>query len=78
RFDSIPKNYEAEANEKRQELIEAISNVDDTLGEMFLEEKVPSNEQLMVCFEILFEIWLQILLLFKIAIRNACIKRKFV
>lgn len=44
----IPKDYEAEAADRRQELIEAISNVDDLLGEMFLEEKKPSNEQLMV------------------------------
>ena len=39
----------AESSEKRQELVEAISNVDDQLGEMFLEEKTPTNEQLMVC-----------------------------
>ena len=50
RFDSIPKDMEAESKDKRQELIEMISNVDDHLGEMFLEEKIPTNEQLMVRF----------------------------
>lgn len=39
---------ETEANEKRQELIESVSNVDEQLGELFLEEKTPTNQQLMV------------------------------
>ena len=39
---------EAESKDRRQELIEAVSNVDDQLGEMFLEERMPSDEQLMV------------------------------
>lgn len=60
KYDSIPNDMVAESKEKRQELVEAISNVDDQLGEMFLEEKTPTNEQLMV------------------AIRQACINRKFV
>jgi elongation factor G len=38
----------AEVEERRQELIECVTNADETLGEMFLEEKVPNNEQLIV------------------------------
>ncbi|XP_005189401.2 elongation factor G, mitochondrial [Musca domestica] len=39
RYDEIPKDMRTESDERRQELIEHLSNVDDTLGEMFLEEK---------------------------------------
>ncbi|XP_046909471.2 mitochondrial translation elongation factor G 1 [Dermatophagoides farinae] len=47
RYDCIPKEMETEAKEKRQELIEAISNVDDFLGELYLEERTPTNDELM-------------------------------
>lgn len=52
KFDAIPSDMLAEAKDKRQELIETVSNVDDQLGEMFLEEKKPNNEQLMVILDI--------------------------
>lgn len=39
REDEIPSNMRTEADERRQELIEHVSNVDETLGELFLEEK---------------------------------------
>ncbi|KAJ3591210.1 hypothetical protein NHX12_009157 [Muraenolepis orangiensis] len=42
RFDEIPAEFRAEASDRRQELVECVANVDDTLGEMFLEEKVPT------------------------------------
>lgn len=42
RFDEIPAELRAEASDRRQELVECVANVDDTLGEMFLEEKVPT------------------------------------
>ncbi|CAL8362028.1 unnamed protein product [Merluccius merluccius] len=42
RFDEIPADFRAEASDRRQELVECVANVDDTLGEMFLEEKVPT------------------------------------
>lgn len=48
RYDSVPKDMEMEAKDKLQELVESVSNVDDQLGEMFLEEKKPTTEQLMV------------------------------
>ncbi|XP_046469447.1 elongation factor G, mitochondrial [Neodiprion pinetum] len=38
RTDEIPKDMRAEADAKRQELIEHLSNVDDTIGELFLNE----------------------------------------
>ncbi|CAK1549653.1 unnamed protein product [Leptosia nina] len=42
RLDDIPKDRRVEANERRHELIEHLSNVDEKLGEMFLEEKTPT------------------------------------
>lgn len=39
RTDEIPKEMRTECNDRRQELIEHLTNVDDTLGELFLEEK---------------------------------------
>lgn len=39
RADEIPKDMRTECNDRRQELIENLTNVDETLGEMFLEEK---------------------------------------
>lgn len=38
-YDEIPKEMRSEAADYRHELIEHISNVDDTLGELFLEDK---------------------------------------
>lgn len=46
REDEIPKDMRAEAQERRQELIEHVSNADDTLGEIFLEEKTPTIDDL--------------------------------
>uniref|UniRef100_A0A834VC46 Elongation factor G, mitochondrial n=1 Tax=Sarcoptes scabiei TaxID=52283 RepID=A0A834VC46_SARSC len=46
RFDSIPKDLEAKAIDKRQELIEAVTNVDNELGELYLAEKTPTNDEL--------------------------------
>ncbi|XP_054743628.1 elongation factor G, mitochondrial [Anastrepha obliqua] len=43
RYDEIPKDMRAESVERRQELIEHLSNVDETLGELFLEEKTPTE-----------------------------------
>ncbi|KAL1514185.1 hypothetical protein ABEB36_003482 [Hypothenemus hampei] len=39
RYDEVPQDFRAETIEKRHELIEHLSNADDTLGEMYLEEK---------------------------------------
>nr|MBE5726069.1 iconoclast [Cucujiformia] len=38
-FDQIPTDKLSECNERRHELIEHLSNVDDKLGELYLEEK---------------------------------------
>lgn len=46
RKDEVPKDMRTQVNERRQELIEHVSNVDDSLGELFLEEKPPTVEQL--------------------------------
>lgn len=44
--DDIPAATRALAEEKRQELIEALADVDDEIGELFLMEEEPSHEQL--------------------------------
>lgn len=46
RLDEIPKENREEANERRYELIEHLSNCDETLGEMYLEEKSISKEDI--------------------------------
>ncbi|CAG2100629.1 unnamed protein product, partial [Medioppia subpectinata] len=47
RESEVPSDMTAEVETKRQELIECLSNCDDILGEMFLEEKKPNNQQIM-------------------------------
>ncbi|CAH3145945.1 unnamed protein product [Pocillopora meandrina] len=42
----IPEDMVNECTTRRQELIETVANVDDTLAEMFLEEIPPTEEQL--------------------------------
>lgn len=44
RYDEIPQDMRTEADERRHELIEHLSNVDEPLGELYLEEK-PINEK---------------------------------
>ncbi|XP_032363826.1 elongation factor G, mitochondrial [Etheostoma spectabile] len=46
RCDEIPADFRAEAAERRQELVECVANADEVLGEMFLEEKIPTNKDL--------------------------------
>ncbi|NXH17850.1 EFGM factor, partial [Bucco capensis] len=46
RYDEIPAEFRAEAAERRRELIECVANSDEQLGELFLEEKIPTNAQL--------------------------------
>ncbi|XP_055332891.1 elongation factor G, mitochondrial-like [Paramacrobiotus metropolitanus] len=47
RYDAIPKDMLAEVKDRRQELIEHVSNADETLGNLFLEEKTPTVQDLM-------------------------------
>lgn len=49
RYDEIPADFRAEAADRRQELVECVANADEFLGEMFLEEKIPTNDDLKVC-----------------------------
>ncbi|NWI46299.1 EFGM factor, partial [Picathartes gymnocephalus] len=46
RFEEIPAELRAEAAERRRELIECVANADELLGELFLEEKIPTAAQL--------------------------------
>ncbi|XP_022093804.1 elongation factor G, mitochondrial-like [Acanthaster planci] len=42
----VPKELEAETEEKRQEMIECVANVDEELGDMFLSEVEPNEDQI--------------------------------
>ncbi|NWH73603.1 EFGM factor, partial [Piaya cayana] len=46
RYEDIPAEFRAEAAERRRELIECVANSDDQLGELFLEEKIPTASEL--------------------------------
>lgn len=46
RFDEIPAEMRAEAADRRQELVECVANADETLGEIFLEERVPTVDDI--------------------------------
>ncbi|NXI67132.1 EFGM factor, partial [Anseranas semipalmata] len=46
RYDEIPAEFRAEAADRRRELIECVANSDDQLGELFLEEKIPTAADL--------------------------------
>lgn len=43
RADQIPKNMATECKERREELIEHLTNADDTLGDLFLADKIPTT-----------------------------------
>ncbi|XP_011875499.1 PREDICTED: elongation factor G, mitochondrial [Vollenhovia emeryi] len=47
REDEIPKDMNAEVNEKRQELIEHLSNADDTFGELYLNDAEITEKDIM-------------------------------
>lgn len=47
RQDEIPKGMRTECDERRHELIEHLSNVDEAIGEIFLEEKTPTEKDIM-------------------------------
>lgn len=44
--DVIPESVQALALERRNKLIETLADVDDEIGELFLEERTPTNEQI--------------------------------
>lgn len=46
RIEDIPSDYRVEASERRHELIECVANADELLGELFLEEKIPTTPDL--------------------------------
>ncbi|KAM3669356.1 elongation factor G, mitochondrial [Ammospiza maritima maritima] len=46
RVEEIPAELRAEAAERRRELIECVADADELLGELFLEEKIPTAAQL--------------------------------
>ncbi|KAK0093148.1 hypothetical protein PV326_014215 [Microctonus aethiopoides] len=46
REDEIPQAHRAEAHDRRHELIEYLSNVDETLGELFLNETAATEQDI--------------------------------
>eukprot|EP00088_Acartia_fossae_P001887 TRINITY_DN1073_c0_g1_i5.p1 TRINITY_DN1073_c0_g1~~TRINITY_DN1073_c0_g1_i5.p1 ORF type:complete len:778 (-),score=187.63 TRINITY_DN1073_c0_g1_i5:225-2531(-) len=44
--DEIPQDMRAEAQDTRDELVEYLANADDVIGEIFLEEKTPTTEDI--------------------------------
>ncbi|CAG9768588.1 unnamed protein product [Ceutorhynchus assimilis] len=46
RYDEIPQNLRSETDEKRHELIEHLSNADEILGELYLEEKTITEQDI--------------------------------
>nr|XP_056705864.1 elongation factor G, mitochondrial [Euleptes europaea] len=42
KYGDIPPDFRAECADRRQELIECVANSDELLGELFLEEKIPT------------------------------------
>lgn len=46
RYDDIPKDLTTESEERRHELIEHLTNCDDNLGELYLEEKPISEDDI--------------------------------
>merc|ERR1719273_2328495 len=46
RYDEIPVDMRAETADSRDELIEHLANADDHIGELFLDEKTPTTEDI--------------------------------
>ena len=46
RYDEIPADYRAQTKDFRHELIENLANADEQIGELFLEEKQPTEEEI--------------------------------
>uniref|UniRef100_A0A670I1X8 Elongation factor G, mitochondrial n=1 Tax=Podarcis muralis TaxID=64176 RepID=A0A670I1X8_PODMU len=42
KYDDIPPEFRAESTDRRQELVECVANLDEQIGELFLEEKIPT------------------------------------
>lgn len=47
RRDKVPAEFEEEVEQRRTDLIECVTNADEELGEMFLDDRKPTDEELM-------------------------------
>lgn len=48
RQDEVPADMREECEDKRQELIECVSNADDTLGDMFIGNYIVTNSSMLM------------------------------
>jgi len=46
RFDEVPSEFRSQRDDLHDELVEHLVNADDAIGEMFLEEKTPTDEDI--------------------------------
>nr|MBE5726076.1 iconoclast [Cucujiformia] len=46
KYDQIPKEFVTESNDRKHELIEHLSNVDEKIGELYLEEKKITDQNI--------------------------------
>lgn len=49
--DEVPADRRTEVEERRAELIECLANVDENLGEIFLEERQPTEKEIMAAIK---------------------------
>ena len=45
RFDEVPSEFRSQRDDYHHELVEHLANSDDQIGELFLEEKTPTEEE---------------------------------
>ena len=46
RHDEVPQEYRVQRDDLHHELVEHLANADDTIGELFLEEKTPTDSDI--------------------------------
>ena len=46
RYEDVPVEYRAQRDDLHGELVEHLVNVDDTIGDIFLEEREPNDDEI--------------------------------
>ena len=47
-YEEIPDEYKKECGKRRSELIESLSNADEHIGDLYLNEKIPTKQEIKV------------------------------